>query len=175
MGAVLYILCFPNGKLYVGITTKTAGQRFQEHCRSKYAVGNVQLAILHSRVSWPEAKTLEKWDLTNNENGYNLTMGGDGVPGLSVESRDRIAVSRQGKPMALESRQKLRECNRGKVLTPATRAKMARRPKHVPTTDERAVLSAKMKGRTFSEEHRKRLSESQKRRFERERGMAPSN
>jgi len=106
MGAVLYILCFPNGKLYVGITTKTAEQRFRGHCRSrsrvgkairKYSPADCRLVVLGRGLSWSEACELEQYYIKTLEtrveqNGYNQTDGGDGVQGLVQSERQRKAA-----------------------------------------------------------------------------------
>lgn len=119
MGAVVYILCFPNGKLYVGITTKTAEQRFQEHCKAarkgsscavhnairRYGPEAIRLVTLRSKVAWEEAKRLEtEWiaylDVQDKRNGYNRTAGGDGSAGCipSAETKQRISNALRGKP-----------------------------------------------------------------------------
>lgn len=108
--AEVYAICFPNGKLYVGWTAKTAIRRFAGHLRavrqgSTYAVHNalrkygpdaVVLATLHSNITPDKAKELEKfyiaeWD-TRRPRGYNLTAGGDNVVDLDNESRAKISA-----------------------------------------------------------------------------------
>lgn len=93
----LYKLDFPNGKSYIGITTKTASERFAGHrvrCRS--AKGN-DAALYHAwrKHGEPQLAVLaivEDADLPAAEirairvfntlvpNGYNMTPGGDVSP-----------------------------------------------------------------------------------------------
>lgn len=106
--AVIYVIGFPNGKLYVGRTVQRVARRFQGHCRSKQPVGrairkygpeNCRLIVLHSDVSWSEAGKLEQWYISELEtrsekNGYNLTDGGEGQVGRKVSRKCREAVSK---------------------------------------------------------------------------------
>jgi len=105
MGASLYILCFPNGKLYVGITRQRVERRFQRHKRStapvgcalfKYGPENVRIVVLHRDRPWAEACELERFYIQEfgtriEAGGYNLTDGGEGVLNPPTESRQRMS------------------------------------------------------------------------------------
>ncbi|KKM64361.1 hypothetical protein LCGC14_1502210 [marine sediment metagenome] len=92
----VYAIGFPNGKLYVGITSQTVAKRLNEHIRNSrrgmtYAIHhalrkygrNVRLIVLAQDVSWAEAQDLEIWWIsrlsTLHGPGYNLTAGGEGT------------------------------------------------------------------------------------------------
>lgn len=97
--AKVYILGFPNGKCYVGITIKAVGERFGEHVRDarstsqyaihcalrKYGPENVKLMTVATGVSWTQAQDLEIWWISRltafGKSGYNMTAGGDGTVG----------------------------------------------------------------------------------------------
>ncbi len=79
--ARVYILGFPNGKCYVGITVK-----------------------------WDQAADLEVWWIsrldTLNGLGYNMTAGGDGSVGLkhTNEARAKMSSVRRGRKLTAEHR-----------------------------------------------------------------------
>lgn len=111
MGA-LYRLDFPGGKSYVGITTRTAFERFQEHCRDaakgrrnavfsalrKYGSGSVAVRTLVDGIGdWEllclaEVEAIDKFR-TRAPFGYNMTAGGDGVINPSDDVRARKSAS----------------------------------------------------------------------------------
>jgi group I intron endonuclease len=115
--ASLYIIGFPNGKLYVGITTGTVEGRFRRHCQSAKVVGRAirkhgsescRLIVLHRGLSWKEAGNLERWYIRELEtgikqNGYNVAGGGGGTLGVPLSSRGRRAVSRANHRRWLEN------------------------------------------------------------------------
>lgn len=114
MGA-LYAIDFPNGKRYIGITSKdTAQARFQQHVANlhrptprrgalyaalqKYGSAAVIVRTLAADIDdWEllclaEQEAIEKFN-SMAPHGYNLTTGGEGVRGAvwSEESRDRFS------------------------------------------------------------------------------------
>jgi group I intron endonuclease len=80
---------------------------------------------------------------------YNMTDGGDGIPGLihSEETKRKMSDSLRGKIRSDETRQKLREANLGKMHSDETRKKVSE-----------AIKGKKKPPRT--EEHCKKLSEA---------------
>jgi hypothetical protein len=93
----LYKLDFPNGKSYIGITSKTTQERFKSHCHpsnrknpcqhaiQKYSKENIKIKVLAECDNWEllclaEIEAIEKFT-TKSPNGYNLTDGGDGCLG----------------------------------------------------------------------------------------------
>lgn len=110
MGAC-YLLEFPSGKVYVGITTKTAAARFVKHCWDarhrtqrpvyhairKYGPDSITVHTLAESEDWMELCQYERmfiafYGSNERENGYNLTSGGEGVPDPSEEVREKMRV-----------------------------------------------------------------------------------
>ena len=90
-GVVYKITNRVNGKSYIGITTRTLDERFNEHCTAdsyigrairKYGENNfikqvIDYADNHQELIELEIEYIKHYD--SFKNGYNLTIGGDGV------------------------------------------------------------------------------------------------
>lgn len=89
-----YVYCIENkvnGKKYIGITTRAIDKRFEEHKKAnsyigsairKYGVSNFSISELDTAKTHEELCQLEVFYIEKFktfENGYNLTIGGDGV------------------------------------------------------------------------------------------------
>ena len=89
-----YVYCIENilnEKKYIGITTRTIKERFAEHCKAESYIGRAirkngienfkvyELAVAdcHKELCDLEVYYIEKFDTFKN--GYNQTIGGDGV------------------------------------------------------------------------------------------------
>ena len=99
-----------NGKKYIGITCQTVSERWGRHGEKyktqkfgsaiqKYGWENFTHEVLFTGLSEKEAKEIEvelisKYK-TYGKNGYNHTMGGDGVSGFrfSKKSREKMSFS----------------------------------------------------------------------------------
>lgn len=111
MGAC-YLLQFPNGKVYVGITLRAVAERFAEHCKlarsgknrplynalTKYGPESVTIHTLAASEDWDALQRYERMFIvfygSNRKGvGYNSTEGGEGVHGLSEESRAKLIAS----------------------------------------------------------------------------------
>jgi len=112
---VLYVLTFPNGKLYFGITSCGFKKRMREHKHKensanstklgraikKYGWENVDKKVLHERLSAIDAYELEKlyikdYNTMSDEFGYNLCLGGRTNagykhPNIAVYTKEQIA------------------------------------------------------------------------------------
>lgn len=104
-----------NKKSYIGITIRDLEERHKEHishinddvafhrAMKKYGVENFTLDIIDKAKSLEELKVKEKYWIEHfntyahaeESQGYNLTLGGDGVEGrpLSEESRNKIRLA----------------------------------------------------------------------------------
>jgi len=129
----LYQLLFPNGKSYIGITSKTAQERFKKHCRPstkknpcqhaihKYGADNVAIIVIATFDNWEllclaEVEAIEKLN-TIAPNGYNLTLGGEGRLTVGLCGEERIA------------RDKARAAANSKIYVAANKAEIAEKQK----------------------------------------------
>lgn len=175
MGVKLYCVTNKiNGKMYVGITSKTLKQRWATHqCTArregkirfhrailKYGAENFELEDLHSYGTRAEAEVAEIEliaQLESVDKGYNSSLGGDTAPNfgrtLSPEHRAKIAASHMGIGHTDEARAKMSASRLGTKRGPRTDA-------------HRAALSRAHTGQKrapLSESHRAKLSDARKR------------
>lgn len=110
---VVYEHLFPNGKRYIGITSKRPDKRWENgagydkikqpvvyNAIQKYGWSNIEHNILFDGLSFEEAATKEKELIakykTNcarygNDYGYNMTDGGEGTLGHAASENVKIA------------------------------------------------------------------------------------
>lgn len=147
--------------------------------KTKYSV-----EIIHYGVSWEQAKELEKWlidfygrkDLGKGEL-CNLTDGGDGVLGkkVSEETRKKMSLAWVGRVVSEETKIKIGIASTGRKRSDEVKAKMSEvqkgnkknlGKKRTDATKLKQSISLKGKGKgrkvVFTEEHRRKLSESKK-------------
>lgn len=162
-----------NGKRYVG---KGTGNRCFSYLRKskkaqkclltrailKYGSRNFELFFLEDGLNEIEAFRSERYWIallkTNascDELGYNLTDGGEGTSGyrLTLEQRYKISCANSGRLGP----------NRGKVSTEETRRKLSaslKGRKH--SSEHRQRIGAAHRGRSKSEKQRRNQSESMK-------------
>ena len=156
----------PSNKKYIGITSITVNQRWRKgkgyknnqyftKAINKYGWDNFQHIIVARNLAEDEAKWLEialinRWNSTDTRYGYNITNGGEG---------------NKGKCHSEETKNKIRDKNTGKFCgkNNPMYGKDWREGKSQEEIDEHnRKISKALKGRTFSEEARKKLSESHK-------------
>ncbi len=149
----LYLLEAPSGKLYIGITSRTAFARFEEHCSDArcsstkkylihkailcYGPASFKVTTLIESDDWQHLQSLEIEAVKNYKtlapNGYNLTTGGDG---------------RGGMPLSSETIEKIRKANTGKVRTQAVIEATRLRALGKKCSDEAKLkISQALKGR----------------------------
>lgn len=183
-----------NGKMYVGITSRTVAERWLEHKQEasrggkrallsairKYGAENFDICEVGSADDWQSLCHHERLMIeglrTLAPHGYNLTSGGDGVLNLPQEIRDRVAASNRGRKQSDEAKRKIGAASKGHVLSPEARAKISL--KHMGKTlspEHRAKLSAAKVGKKRpprSDEHSAKISEGLKRAWARRKGQA---
>ena len=99
---------------------------------------------------------------------YNLTLGGDGLLGFkhSIETIERMKEKHKGKIISEETKLKISEKLIGQIVSEEVRLKisMANKGKKKPIRSEahKAALSRAASKKKYSEERRKKLSESMK-------------
>lgn len=156
---------FTDAIRYIGKSTRPL-QRLANHCNDRsqcHRTHWIQSCIANGRrpvlrilaryfpdSPWQEAEKM--WIAYGLECGWPLTngtLGGDGVEGLSKESRERIAIAWKGRKHSEEAKKKIGAASRGRKHTEAYKQ----------------MMREKMQARVFSQEHRQRLSETQHRRL----------
>lgn len=153
MNYSVYKLTAPNGKVYIGITSRDPkrrwnagnGYKYNKHfydAIQKYGWKNIKKEILHSDISQEDAYRLEKelileYRSNEREYGYNKSFGGESsVRGLHwhqpKESVEKRAQKMRGRKLTQEQRKKLSESlkghvspNKGKPVSEEARAKIS--------------------------------------------------
>ena len=147
---IVYMHVSPSDKRYIGITCQTVSKRWQNgngyrnnihftRAINKYGWDNFQHIIIAKGLTEDEAKWLEielirKWDSTNPNKGYNITLGGEGANGLVHTEEFKEKRSKKysgegnpfyGKQHSEETKEKLREINTGKTHSEETKRKIS--------------------------------------------------
>ena len=136
MSYSVYKLTAPNGKVYIGITSRDPkirwnsgnGYKYNKHfydAIQKYGWKNIKKDILHSGISQEDAYRLEielisKYRSNDREFGYNKSLGGESsVRGLhwhqSKETIEKRVQKMRGRKLTQEQRKKLSESHKGQV------------------------------------------------------------
>lgn len=171
MLTVLYILCFPNGKHYVGITDQSVSARLRQHRRSRLPVGH---AIRHFWPSVaaqvlacgtrPEMAELERFLISDrktqvDQQGYNVTEGGDGTTSedarkmwLDPRIRQNRIAGMRGKVRPVRFCSPLRKLSRAQVAEVRERLRRGERQSEIARRFDvvPAVICNIKKGRTYA-------------------------
>lgn len=167
----LYRIDFPNQKSYIGVTLKTANQRFQQHARAnsrvgfairKYGADNTTIKTL---VISDDAEYLYELETraiaayaTRHPSGYNLTSGGEGVVGAVSEAGAK-RVSAYRKTAATEASISLRRAIH--TLGWASVEKRMERSREVKALwtreDYRCKQKTARKGRKLSDQRKQQI------------------
>lgn len=160
---ILYKLTFPNGKVYIGITTETLPRRVQRHIAyarahrpyalsaaiRKYGEKSFSAEQIASARSWVDLVDLERIAVQQFNslcpNGYNMTGGGEGSFRVapSEEKRKKISQSLSGRKLSEAHRRAVGLAQRGKTIPESTRKKMseAHRSRAPMSPEQRAIRS----------------------------------
>lgn len=134
-----------NNKKYIGITNQKPEYRWRSdgsgYFRSphfwsaikKYGWENFSHTILENNLTREDACIREKYyiklyNTTNQEYGYNMTLGGDGSCGWhpSEETIKKRSEKLKGKHLTKEHRESIRKAMLGKKVTKETREKLSK-------------------------------------------------
>lgn len=202
----VYMLVFPNGKRYIGITSRDPHIRWKNglgygdtivgRAIEKYGWDNVKKNKIKHKFTVDEAKEKEKqlikkYKTLDRNYGYNMTEGGDGSYGYKHTKESKLKMSKNHynvtgennpfyhKHHSEETKQRLRELNKGKTIPENVRRKMGMKGKNHPLYGKHHSEESKIKmseaqkgpkshnwGKKFSEETRKKMSESIKKSWE---------
>jgi len=151
---IIYKAEFPNGRVYIGQTTRNLSVRKSQHINKvskenvafhnaigKYGVDTVVWSIIDTAKSTKELNDKEIYWISEynsyihseNSNGYNMTLGGHSTLGWipSEEVRDKISASNKGKRISEEQKATLSKLLSGngnpmfgKTHSPEARQKM---------------------------------------------------
>lgn len=191
MSWIVYRATSPSGKIYVGITSSTMSRRRSNHfsaarrgkdtyfCRALRKYGSaIKWEVLERGLSENEANEMEAhyilvFESHLPQNGYNRTMGGDGVR-ATPETKAKMRAAKLGTkrgPHTLDTRRRISASLTGTKKSPSARLRMSDAAQGRRLSDERkAALSKHWKGREFSDEHRAKISAAKKKAVQRSDG-----
>lgn len=164
-----------NGKVYVGITTTALSKRIKGHISSgnnpkkvykfqrairKYGIDSFAFDIIVECLSKEdlcasEVFYINLYQASSQDNGYNLTSGGEGGTHFSEESKQKLRISHLGRKHAEETKLAISAALIGRKVSEETRQKqsLAKKGKH-------GGENAPMYGKHHSEETKQRMSKS---------------
>lgn len=171
---------------YVGVTSKTAQDRFKVHIDTANAKKSKK-SVVHNAIKAIGAENLicetviiaEEAYCYEVENklrpeksiGWNVAVGGEKPPGVkglpvSQETRDKLSKALKGRPMPEKAKEALRLANEGRKLSDEHKAKISENLRNRPVTDKMIdLLVERNKARTSekrSDESRSKQSETLK-------------
>lgn len=174
----IYKLTSPSGKSYIGITQKSVKRRLQEHIYSavnnseckihkalrKYPIQNWTIETIETCSSREELCERERYYIDHFDtykNGYNMTLGGDGVdPESASKFRKEWFQTEEGqkwKQHLSDAFKKNNPCKKGNIPWNKGRIGLF---KH--SEDTKMILSQKHSGIPKSLEHRRKISMSKR-------------
>lgn len=180
------------------MTSKSATKRWKEHTGDakhnaksmpiarailKHGKENFEISVLEECSDFEELKEREKFWIQELDTfygeGYNATLGGEGVVGriFSDEHKRKLSEAKKGSKHSEESKRKMSESRKGKITwnkgiphTKETKVKMS--ASHMGeknhfygkqhTEEAKILISKASKGRVVSEEKREKLSKASK-------------
>lgn len=170
-----------NDKLYIGQTTRTLKERFQEHCRADSLIGQKirEYGAEHFGIHCIEkCYTKEQQDAfeifwiatlgTKAPNGYNLTDGGDGLSNPDEKTREKMSTAKKNRPGHPQSESAKTDIaaaqignqngvgnksNTGRKLPVEQCAKMSASRKAYYAEHPEAVEQMSARGKAYYEEH----------------------
>lgn len=174
----LYVHISPSGKRYYGITGMDIKKRWKSgkgykknkhftNSINKYGWDNFTHEILFNNLTEAEAKLLEQcyialYDTTNQDKGYNITLGGEGSNGLkrSEETKQKMREAQKGennsfygKKHTKETIKKMSESHKRENLTKETIKKIS---------ETNRGKNNSMYGKHHTEEAKQKMSEAKK-------------
>ena len=170
----------PNGKVYIGITSKKPEKRWDNgkgyissnlmwRAIQKYGWENFSHEILARGLTKQEAEAMEVELIQEHKSydsdfGYNLDLGGNAVGRASEQTRAKMSASRRGHPTSEATRKRISESHKGVPWSEAQRiageAAAAKR-RGIPLKEEhKQKIGEALTGRIRSEEYRQHIREA---------------
>lgn len=160
---LIYRVLFPNGKCYIGLTSYPLKERRRRHF-SRTRVGsntifhnalrknesnNVKWTIIDQVNVLEKAQELEKYYIKSfdsffKNNGYNMTLGGEGSLGHipTEEHKRKISESNKGRIKSLEERENISKGLKGKIRTKEHSDNISRAKTGKPNLKLRGILKS---------------------------------
>lgn len=160
-----------NGKVYIGQTTRSLEKRWKEHCqlshgcqlmyraiikhgKENFTVEQIDVACTREELDAKEVYWIKFYDSMNRNKGYNLDSGGNKCKKRSPETIVKLINANKGR-WAGEKNPKF---GKGHLFTGQNNSFYGK--KHTDETKKK--LSAKIKGRTLSEEWKKKIGDAER-------------
>ncbi len=163
-GVIYKITCLVNGKIYIGQTTRSVEERFQEHMDSPYPLGcairkhgveNFKIEVIavcatKEELDAQEIRFIAEYDCMVPK-GYNCTAGGHNGS-LSEETKARLSAAVLAYNAAHpEIHEIISEANIRRFSDPVEREKQAERTRKSFEDPERAAKHAESQRRRFED------------------------
>ena len=132
---ILYKHTAPNGKVYIGITSRKPearweggkGYKYNNHFYRailRYGWNNIKHEVLAENLTKKEAETAEiatikEYDATNPEKGFNLREGGS-LASFSPASIEKMRLSHLGQKITEEQKEKISRAMKGRKVSKGT-------------------------------------------------------
>lgn len=135
---VIYLLEFPNGKVYIGQTIQCLKRRINQHryesnkCSKVHNAVNkykeFKVSLLEENLTIGQLNSFEAYYIklfnSNAEDGYNLESGGKNKK-HSEESKKKMSKAKKGQTFSDAHKDKISESNKGHNVSDKTRKKIS--------------------------------------------------
>ena len=144
MPGSIYKIEFPNGKVYIGLTTTSLEQRKEGHKKcaknndprrvykalrkynmvDTFELREIDTADTKKELGEKEMKYIRMYKSFIGEHGYNMTYGGEGVIGYvyTEENRKKMSEAAKKRMEDPEAREKLSEAAKKQFAKPKTKS-----------------------------------------------------
>ena len=178
----VYMHRFPNGKVYIGITSQKPeyrwgngshykGQSLVFNAILKYGWENIEHIILFERLSKNEAERKEReliavYDSTNIKNGYNIELGGSTIGKHSDATKEKMSAGIKKAYQNPEYKRKKIEMAKKSFERPEYKKQLSERTKNLWKQEwYREKMVSVHSSKKLSEETREKISSARKGRF----------
>ena len=171
----VYKHMFPNGKVYIGITSLSVcgrwhngqgynNQYVMKRAIQKYGWENIKHEILFDNLTKEEAEQKEieliAFYMSNQrEFGYNIESGGNSIGKINDKTKEKLRIINLNKKLSDQTKQKISKILKGKPKSLTHRENISKAKKGVKLSDEtkQKIRNANL-GRKWTNEHRAKVS-----------------